>query len=52
MELCLPFFAGNVCLSLIVTPLFYASRDSILWPAFFHFQVSNPLWPDAQPCDT
>ena len=47
-----PFFVGNVCLSLIVTPLFNASRGSILWPALFHFQVNNPLWPDAQPYDT
>ena len=47
-----PFFVGNVCLSLIVAPLFNASRGSILWPALFHFQVNNPLWPDAQPYDT
>jgi uncharacterized protein len=47
-----PFFVGNVCLSLIVTPLFNASRGSILLPALFHFQVNNPLWPDAQPYDT
>lgn len=47
-----PFFVGNVCLSLIVTPLFNASRGNILWPALFHFQVNNPLWPDAQPYDT
>lgn len=47
-----PFFVGNICLSLIVTPLFNASRGSILWPALFHFQVNNPLWPDAQPYDT
>ena len=47
-----PFFLGNVCLSVIVTPLFNASRGSILWPALFHFQVNNPLWPDAQPYDT
>lgn len=36
----------------IVTPLFNASRGSILLPALFHFQVNNPLWPDAQPYDT
>jgi len=33
-------------------PLFNASRGSILLPALFHFQVNNPLWPDAQPYDT
>jgi uncharacterized protein len=47
-----PFFLGNVCLSVIVTPLFNSSRGSILWLALFHFQVNNPLWPDAQPYDT
>lgn len=47
-----PFFLGNICLSVIVTPLFNASRGSILLPALFHFQVNNPLWPDAQPYDT
>ena len=35
-----------------MTPLFNASRGSILVPALFHFQVNNPLWPDAQPYDT
>lgn len=47
-----PFFIGNLCLSLIVTPLFNASRGSLLVPALFHFQVNITLWPDAQPCDT
>jgi hypothetical protein len=41
-----------MCLSVIVTPLFNASRGSILLPALFHFQAINPLWPDAQPYDT
>ena len=47
-----PFFAGTIALSVIVTPLFNASRGSILLPALFHFQLTNPLWPDAQPYDT
>ena len=47
-----PFFIGNVSLAIIVTPLFNASRGSILLPALFHFQLINPLWPDAQPFDT
>lgn len=47
-----PFFIGNICLSVIVTPIFNASRGSILWPMLFHFQLINPLWPDAQPYDT
>jgi hypothetical protein len=38
--------------SVIVTQLFNASRGSILLPALLHFQLINPLWPDAQPYDT
>jgi len=34
-----------------VTPMFNAARGSILLPALFHFQLNNPLWPDAQPWD-
>lgn len=47
-----PFFIGNVSLAVIVTPLFNSTRGSILLPALFHFQLINPLWPDAQPYDT
>ncbi|GAB5500504.1 MAG: hypothetical protein PsegKO_28150 [Pseudohongiellaceae bacterium] len=47
-----PFFLGAVAISIIVTVLFNKSRGSILLPAFFHFQLINPLWPDAQPFDT
>jgi membrane protease YdiL (CAAX protease family) len=47
-----PFFAGTVAISLIVTALFNASRGSILLPALMHFQLINPIWPDAQPYDT
>jgi len=47
-----PFLIGTVALSVIVTPLFNSSRGSILLPAFFHLQLINPLWPDAQPYDT
>jgi len=48
----MPFLLGTVALSVIVTPLFNSSRGSILLPAFFHLQLINPLWPDAQPYDT
>jgi hypothetical protein len=47
-----PFFFGSIALSVIVTPLFNQSRGSILLPFIFHFQLINPLWPDAQPYDT
>ena len=46
-----PFFFGNIALAVIVTPLFNASRGSILLPMLFHYQLINPLWPDAQPYD-
>lgn len=48
----LPFLLGAVAISVIVTPLFNLSRGSILLPAAFHWQLNNPLWPDAQPWDT
>jgi len=48
----LPFFMGTIALSVIVTPLFNASRGSIFLPALFHFILINPVWPDAQPYDT
>jgi hypothetical protein len=47
-----PFFVGSVAVSVIVTQLFNTSRGSILLPALFHFQLINPIWPDAQPYDT
>ena len=46
------FFVGVVALSVIVTPLFNASEGSIMLSAFFHLQLMNPLWPDAQPYDS
>jgi membrane protease YdiL (CAAX protease family) len=48
----IPFFAGCIVLSVIVTALFNTSRGSILLPALMHFQLMNPIWPDAQPFDT
>jgi len=47
-----PFFVGSVAVSIIVTQMFNASSGSILLPALFHFQLINPIWPDAQPYDT
>ncbi len=46
-----PFVIGTVAISIIVTPMFNKSRGSILLPALLHFQLINPLWPDAQPLD-
>ncbi len=47
-----PFLVGVIATSVIMTHLFNASRGSILLVAFFHFQLINPVWPDAQPYDT
>jgi len=46
-----PFFIGIVAMSIILTPLFNASRGSLLISALFHFQMMNPAFPDAQPWD-
>ena len=47
-----PFFVGTVAISVLMTALFNASAGSILLAALFHFQLINPLWPEAQPFDT
>lgn len=46
------FFVGVVSISFILTPLFNATRGSILIAALYHFQMNNPIWPDAQPYDS
>ncbi len=48
----LPFLAGAMSIGVIVTPLFNSSRGSILLPFLFHWQLNNPLFPDAAPHDT
>ncbi|WP_084125934.1 CPBP family intramembrane glutamic endopeptidase [Demequina sp. NBRC 110054] len=46
------FFIGVVSISFILTPLFNAAGGSILIAAIYHFQMNNPIWPDAQPYDS
>ena len=46
------FFAGCLAISVIVTALFNRLHGSILLSAVFHFQLMNPIFPDAQPYDT
>jgi membrane protease YdiL (CAAX protease family) len=46
-----PYFVGGVASSIIITALFNDSRGSLLLPALLHFQMNNPIWPDAQPWD-
>ena len=47
----LPYFLGIISISVILTPLFNASRGSLLISILFHFQMMNPIFPDAQPWD-
>jgi membrane protease YdiL (CAAX protease family) len=46
-----PYFIGVVAISVILTPLFNAARGSLLLSALYHFQMMNPVFPDAQPWD-
>lgn len=46
-----PFAMGGIACSMIFTAAFNDSRGSILIPALLHFQMNNPIWPDAQPWD-
>jgi hypothetical protein len=46
------FFIGIVAVEVTLTPMFMASRGSILLPMLYHFQLNGPIWPDAQPYDS
>ena len=46
-----PYFLGIVAISVILTPLFNVTRGSLLISILFHFQMMNPIFPDAQPWD-
>jgi membrane protease YdiL (CAAX protease family) len=46
-----PFFVGLVAITVIMTPLFNASRGSLLIAILYHLQMMNPIFPDAQPWD-
>lgn len=48
----MPFFLGTIAISLLMTALYNASNGSLLLAALMHFQLMNPVWPDAQPYDT
>jgi membrane protease YdiL (CAAX protease family) len=47
-----PFFIGVIAISVILTPMFNAAQGSLLVAVLYHFQMNNPIWPDAQPWDT
>ena len=44
-----PYVIGVLAIAVILTPMFNAARGSILIAVLFHFQMNNPIWPDAQP---
>ena len=46
-----PFFGGVIALAVILTPMFNSARGSLLIAYLYHFQMMNPIWPDAQPWD-
>jgi uncharacterized protein len=46
-----PYFLGIIAISIILTPFFNAARGSLLIAVLYHFQMMNPIWPDAQPYD-
>jgi membrane protease YdiL (CAAX protease family) len=46
-----PYFIGLIAIAIILTPLFNVSRGSLLIAALYHFQMMNPIFPDAQPWD-
>jgi membrane protease YdiL (CAAX protease family) len=47
-----PFLGGVIAISVILTPMFNSARGSLLIAYLFHFQVMNPIFPDAQPWDS
>ena len=47
----LPYFVALLAVSVIMTALFNASRGSLLLAMLMHFQLNNPIFPDAQPFD-
>jgi membrane protease YdiL (CAAX protease family) len=46
-----PYFAGIIAISIILTPFFNAAEGSLLVAVLYHFQMMNPIFPDAQPWD-
>jgi membrane protease YdiL (CAAX protease family) len=47
-----PFFIGLLAIAIIMTPLFNASRGSLLIAILYHLNIMNPIFPDAQPWDS
>ena len=47
-----PFFLGLIAITVIMTPLFNASRGSLSIAILYHLNIMNPIFPDAQPWDS
>jgi uncharacterized protein len=47
-----PFFVGLIAITVIMTPLFNASRGSLTIAILYHLNIMNPIFPDAQPWDS
>ena len=47
----LPFVIGTMSIAMVMTVMFNATSGSLLLPVLMHFQLNNPLIPDAQPWD-
>jgi len=46
------FMGGTIAISLIMAALYNKSQGSVFLAALMHFQLMNPILPDAQPYDT
>jgi hypothetical protein len=46
------FFVGLIAITVIMTPLFNASRGSLLIAILYHLNIVNPIFPAAQPWDS
>ncbi len=46
-----PYFGAVIAIYVIMTAFFNASKGSLLVAYLYHFQLMNPIFPDAQPYD-
>jgi membrane protease YdiL (CAAX protease family) len=46
-----PYFLGIVAVNVVLAQFFNASKGSLLIAYLYHFQLMNPIFPDAQPYD-
>ncbi len=46
-----PYIGGVVAINVILTLFFNVSKGSLLIAYLYHFQMMNPIFPDAQPWD-